>query len=219
METFVCPKGHGSSEPDYCSECGARMDSVPASMAEAVTTGTQSCPECGAGRDQPGIAFCEICGYNFTTGQPGSDPVMAIPLPPPVPAPPAPEPTEPTEAAKEWEVVVSVDEALRNEASPDAPSLQPVTVALHGPVSLIGRRSQTRAIFPEIDLSYDSAVSARHALLQVDAAGGVTLRDIGAANGTRLNGHEVAPLTDHPLAAGDEITLGHWTRIVLQEAD
>ena len=46
--------------------------------------------------------------------------------------------------------------------------------------------------------------------------GTLVLRDIGAANGTRLNGKDVEPLTDNPLRDADEITLGHWTRIVVK---
>jgi pSer/pThr/pTyr-binding forkhead associated (FHA) protein len=42
------------------------------------------------------------------------------------------------------------------------------------------------------------------------------MRDIGSANGTTLNGVELEPLVDTPLKAGDEITLGHWTRLTVQ---
>ncbi len=209
METFPCPKGHASLEPDYCSECGARLDAVSAAAPAEPPQLVAHCPECGAARDQPGIAFCEICGYNFLTGAAGDS---AAVTPPAAPAPRAP--------ARKWQVVMTVDPSLRDPLSPDAPAdVPPATLALSAAVSLIGRRSQARAIFPEIDLSHDGAVSHRHALLQVDSAGTATLRDIGAANGTRLNGRQVEPLKDHPLAAGDEITLGHWSRLVLQPAD
>ncbi len=233
METFVCPKGHASSEPDYCSECGARIGEEGAvAPASGMAGGAEHCPECGAAREQLGIVFCEICGYNFATGARGGDPVM------PVAAGSAATPLAPAEAeaasaasasvsasaaagkAKSWQVVVSVDPTLRDPQSPEAPiGVVPQTVPLNVAVSLIGRRSQARAIFPEIDLSQDSAVSHRHALLQVDAAGGLTLRDIGASNGTRLNHQMVEPLKDHALADGDEITLGHWSRLVIKAGD
>ena len=227
METLVCPKGHNSTEPDYCSECGARLEGAAAAEAgaPAAAASAEHCPECGAARDQPGIVFCEICGYNFETGARGSESIVtAVPL---TPAPPVssstPASTPPAVAAtqaKHWEVVISADPSLRDPQSPEVPQgMVPLTVALTAPVSLIGRRSQARAIYPEIDLSHDDAVSHRHALLQMDAAGQLTLRDIGAANGTQLNGRMVEPLKDHPLAAGDAITLGHWSRLILQAAD
>ena len=77
-------------------------------------------------------------------------------------------------------------------------------VALDKPVSLVGRRNEARAIFPEIALPHDEAVSRRHALLQTDAQGGLLLRDIGAANGTRLNGKELEPMVDYPVKDGDD---------------
>lgn len=111
-------------------------------------------------------------------------------------------------------VTLSVDPALRGAGSPEAPAgIAPLTVQLKEPVSLIGRQSDARAIFPEIPVKHDDAVSHRHALLQLFGNGTLLLRDIGAANGTRLNGREIEPLVDHPLKDGDEIALGHWSRI------
>jgi pSer/pThr/pTyr-binding forkhead associated (FHA) protein len=45
------------------------------------------------------------------------------------------------------------------------------------------------------------------------------VRDIGSANGTRLNGKDLEPLTDTVLKDGDELTLGHWTRLSVKEGD
>jgi pSer/pThr/pTyr-binding forkhead associated (FHA) protein len=94
--------------------------------------------------------------------------------------------------------------------------VEPFTVHLDKPVNLIGRRSESRAVFPEIALNFDEAVSHRHALLQRGDGGTLVLRDIGATNGTRLNGKDVAALVDIPVKDGDEITLGHYTRIVVK---
>ncbi len=117
-------------------------------------------------------------------------------------------------AAQHWTVTISVDPSLRSAESPEAPGdVAPTVIALGAPVNLIGRRNETRGIFPEVSLDHDEAVSRRHALLQVDPQRGLQLRDIGAANGTRLNGKELTPMTDYPLADGDEITLGHWSRL------
>jgi pSer/pThr/pTyr-binding forkhead associated (FHA) protein len=100
---------------------------------------------------------------------------------------------------------------------PEPPAgVGPFTIPLDKPVSLIGRRSDSRAIFPEIPLNYDDAVSHRHALLQRGDDGTLVLRDLGASNGTRLNGKDVEPLVDKALRDDDQITLGHWTRIAVK---
>jgi hypothetical protein len=129
-------------------------------------------------------------------------------VPPPVAAEPAPA---------GWLVVVAVDPSLRETGSPEPPAgVGPFTIPLDKPISMIGRKSASRAIFPEIPLDYDDAVSHRHALLERGADGRLVLRDIGAANGTRLNGKDVAAMVDQPLKDGDQITLGHWTRITVK---
>ena len=221
MDTYLCPKGHQSAEPDYCSECGAKIQtaSSPALVPPAaVPTAPEHCPDCGTPRDQLDIAFCEICGYNFVTGAHGD--LSAIPesLPPPAPiATPATEP-EPTPAAA-WTATLSVDPALHEPGSPAPPEdIGPFTFPLTAPVSLIGRRSEARGIFPEIPVQHDDAVSHRHALLQLDPAGALTLRDIGSSNGTRLNGTEVTRLVDYPLNDGDTLAFGHWSTLTLSHA-
>ena len=219
MATFACPKQHESTEPDYCSECGARIEGASAQpAANGAPAPPQSCPECGAARDQTGIVFCEICGYNFQTGAHGELPPMPPPQPPtPAPAPEPPPTPQPPATPTQWTVEVSVDPALHEPGSPDPPAdFAPITVDLQPGATLIGRRSTARAINPEIDLSHDTAVSHRHALLEINPNGTAFLRDIGAANGTRLNGTPIAQLKDHPLTPGDAITLGHWSRLVLK---
>ena len=223
MDAYICPKGHESAEPDYCSECGAKINGgavAPVQPAEAIplpATTAQDCPDCGTLREHSGVAFCEICGYNFNTGARGEVPPMPLGLPvvhAPAPVPADPPPAVASQSSGGWSVVVSVDASLRQPGSPDPPvDLTPLTISLKDPVSLIGRKSAARAIYPEIPLDHDEAVSRRHALLQLGTDGALVLRDIGGANGTRLNGQDVQPMTDQPLEDGDEITLGHWTRI------
>jgi pSer/pThr/pTyr-binding forkhead associated (FHA) protein len=54
----------------------------------------------------------------------------------------------------------------------------------------------------------DSQISRRHASIRFDvAAGGFVASDLGSANGTRLNGHEVTEPT--LLREGDIIVVGH----------
>lgn len=86
--TSICPKGHTSTDPDYCSECGARMDpsgASPAGLAtpSALATGAvgEPCPDCMTPR--PGNArYCEVCRYDFVerkrfAGLPVSTPTAA----------------------------------------------------------------------------------------------------------------------------------------------
>ena len=110
------------------------------------------------------------------------------------------------------EVLTGPDQDADGAAAVSAsrgPSCFELTTATY----LVGRRDEGRGILPEIDLSEDDAVSRRHALLTPDGARGFSLRDIGAANGTRLNGAELEPMVDYPLQEGDQITLGHGSRL------
>jgi hypothetical protein len=52
--SFTCPNGHVSIDPDYCSECGDRLD-------------PEACPGCGMGMAS-GIRYCEACGYDLRAG-------------------------------------------------------------------------------------------------------------------------------------------------------
>ncbi len=231
MSSYACPKGHESTESDFCSECGAKIPANGATPASAIA-GTQACcPDCGTVRLSGETVFCEICGFNFETGAHGEIPVSdhaAVPAPNVPPAtqpadvPPALEiapdaPAEPLVTNTGWTLIVTVDPALREAGSPPPPAdTGPFTFDLKKDLNLIGRTSQSRAIFPEVALDFDDAVSHRHALLNSLDGGKLTLRDIGSSNGTRLNGHDVEPLTDVELHPGDELTLGHWTRVAVK---
>ncbi len=186
MPQIVCPQGHESQETDFCSVCGTKIAEPPLPVTK--------CPDCGAAREPADAAFCESCGFSFATGAHG----------------------EPKPVASAWEIVVTVDPALRAEESPDAPaSFEPLRVRLTDGSNLIGRRSEKRAVFPQVPLDFDDAVSHRHALIEL-ANGRIALRDVGSANGTRLNGSDVQPLQDLALKDGDQITLGHWTRLTVR---
>jgi hypothetical protein len=181
------------------------------------------CPDCKAPRAHDAGEFCEVCGYNFRTGAHG-DVAFAQATAVAQASMPAPVALEiPTEAAaapaSKWSVIASVDPSLREEGSPEPPEQGPVIFAIEKPESLIGRHSRARGIEPEIALDFDDAVSHRHAIVSRLEDGSLTVRDIGSANGTRLNGQDVPPLTDTSLKNGDALTLGHWTRLVVKAGE
>ena len=102
-----CPKGHISTDADYCSECGVKMASAPsgldiasapsassmpaANLAAAQSGSSQVCPDCGTPRATPTATFCEVCRYNFVTQTSWNSPkVPAQPAPAVAPAAVAP---------------------------------------------------------------------------------------------------------------------------------
>ncbi|HEY9804285.1 MAG TPA: FHA domain-containing protein [Leptolyngbyaceae cyanobacterium] len=223
MTIYQCPKGHESTESDFCSECGTKIlgiseiPLVEKTISPTLTpTTTELCPACSAPHEPNSGNFCEICGYNFITGAHGE---LAI-------AKPTQEADNNTvrqtttnnsgsaSSVVSWELVVTIDPSLRHPDSPEPPINQPpIIFRLDKTVNLIGRNSQTKAIYPEIALDFDGAVSQRHALLTLEQDNTLTLRDIGSSNGTQLKAVELKPMVDVKLQDGDEFTLGHWTRI------
>lgn len=234
MPVYACPKGHQSSESDFCSECGARIQAAPsivmagaAAPPAANANSPQTCPDCGAPRTDTSSNFCEVCGYNFSTGAHGNvheeplppvvvdsvSPPAPEPVPELVPEPPEPEPAPP----KEWTVTVAVDPSLAEPGGPEPPAnVDPMTIRLDKSVNLIGRKSEKRAILPEIPLDLDDGVSHRHALLTRGDDGSLTLRDIGSSNGTRVNGADIKPMEDIALHDSDQIILGRWSRLTVK---
>ncbi len=215
MSTYLCPKGHESSESDYCSECGAKIGSSSVSIAPLTSETATLCPDCSTPHELYSGNFCEICGYNFATKAHGELPIIQ----PVVPEVVAPLETVTTkqESVSEWEVVVTIDSLPHHADSPEPPADQPpITIRLDKLTHLIGRTSQVRAISPDIAIDFDDAVSHRHALLDRQPDNTFTLRDIGSSNGTQLNGVELKPMVDSLLKNGDEITIGHWTKVTIR---
>jgi FHA domain len=196
MTTYLCPQGHPSIDPDYCSQCGSKIsvlidDGTNTAETAPPSPVSESCPVCNVLRTAGN--FCEACGYNYLTGKPAELPVDA----------------------KQWQVAISIDSQPPIADIPMPPSRPTQVVDLAVGSYLIGRTSQKRAILPEIPLDFDDAVSHRHAVLEMRADRSLILRDIGSANGTSLNGHEIPLTRDIPLQDGDIVTLGHWTKITI----
>ena len=82
----------------------------------------------------------------------------------------------------------------------------------------IGRRSAVRGLEPEIDLAdppADPGISRLHAVLIAGPDGSWSVLDPGSANGTLLNGREIAVGELIRLRDGDRINLGVWTVITV----
>jgi hypothetical protein len=165
---------------------------------------TKVCPNCQFLNAEDDI-FCESCGYRSTPG--------AAPTAPGVPA---------TEA---WEASVVADRAhydrLKAEAIPFPAVCPDRRFTLSGDRLLIGRRSASRGISPEIDLSgapEDVAVSHAHAVLVREADGGWTIIDPGSANGTLVNDSTDPIPTNEAvvLKDGDQVHIGAWTTLTLR---
>ncbi|RSM62278.1 FHA domain-containing protein [Kibdelosporangium aridum] len=210
---------HSWGEDGFCEICGLAASS-PAPVAEATPEPVQvrECPSCGAPLDD---RFCEDCGADsLATPQPRSTPVAV----------PAPVKESPVASARTWSVVVSADrkyyESVKADGGPDAdtimfpPYCPDRHFELHGEQVSIGRRSATRGIQPDIDLTgppEDPGVSRLHALLVAEADGGWAIVDINSANGTTLNYRRdmLKPNTPRTLEDGDRVHIGAWTTITL----
>jgi len=231
----TCPRGHTSAATDYCDVCGRSM-TAPATSGPSTSavTPTQpptqpppaadlepgyACPLCGTARSG---RFCEVDGYDFMTAT-----LMETAPEPVSPSPPVPEQRPSLEKATgpATGVRVSADRAyydsVRAANGPDAAALVfPEFTAerqfpLRGSQVLVGRRSRSRGIMPDIDLTgppEDPGISHAHALFLPQADGWAVV-DLGSANGTYVNDPARpipvrAPITVRP---GDRIYAGAWT--------
>ncbi len=117
----------------------------------------------------------------------------------------------------QWSIAITIDPSLWDAAVSPAPPERPPEFVLLDHLGegdrplLIGRTSQNQALFPDIALDFDNAVSQCHAFLQLQADQSLSLRDLNSSNGTTLNGQALIPLQNYPLRSGDRAHLGHWT--------
>ena len=213
-------------------------------VSEAVTPvaeapSAEPCPRCGTERAGQ---FCENCGYNFAAAaatvfapQPPPTGPPPVPQPPPAGPPSAPQSpvtppaaSPPPDPAATWTAVVTADrdyyDRIQAESDSEAaaigfpPYCPERRFRLSGTEVHIGRRSASRGLEPEIDLTgppADPGVSRLHAVLLAGPDGAWSVLDPGSANGTLVNGSEIPRDETVPLADGDRIHLGAWTRITI----
>ncbi len=192
-----------------------------------------SCPVCGTARSGQ---FCESCGFNFAAVQAPFASPPAPPVPPMGPVPTErsvpvtpPPPPAPPYAPVVWTAVVSCDrdyyDSVRAESGPEGESIPfPAYCAerrfrLSGSQLRIGRRSVSRGLDPEIDLTgppADPGISRLHAVLIAGPDGSWSVLDPGSANGTLVNGTEIPTGDPVRLRDGDRINLGAWTAITVR---
>jgi pSer/pThr/pTyr-binding forkhead associated (FHA) protein len=95
---------------------------------------------------------------------------------------------------------------------------QEQSILLTGGELLIGRRSDSRRIYPDIDLigpPTDPGIHRKHAKLISAPDGTWTVVDLGNVNGITVNDRDVPSGDSVPLRPGDRIHLGAWTRITI----
>ena len=232
--TYDCPKGHASSDADYCSECGIKIQGSSAPTAAAPATTPALCPSCATPR-LPGARFCEVCRFDFTDPTSTSTSLAAMSAPgreagtPPPPASmrlasvaPAATPlafAEDTDAPFYGKNAWAVVTAERSLVAPDNAAAFPAdeiprSYPLDFPENLVGRHSARAGLHPEVPVN-DPSVSSRHLKL-CRRSGRIVLVDVGSTNGTIVNGSPVRSGVEVPLRPGDTIDLGAWTRIVLE---
>ena len=236
---YPCPKGHTSTDSDYCSECGAligkaSVQKVAMTVGAAATDAADICPDCATLRTG-GSRFCEVCRYDFQKNMSGvAESLVTGPLPEvaeQTTTAQALQPVDPIVSATEPDVVLmplavpvklnvaiivdpslATDEATRAACPQNAPErIFPLDLE----ENLVGRRSDSKGIFPEVEVK-DPGVSHRHLQFLKHADGSFIVLELGSANGTELNGAELQPGVATPVKAGDELLIGMWSRLQLR---
>lgn len=97
----------------------------------------------------------------------------------------------------------------------------PLSIRLSDGRVRIGRRSASRSLLPEIDISgehMDPCVSREHAVLLAQPKGRWTVMDVGSANGTFLNdqAQPLPVLREVRVTDGSQVHVGIWTTLTVR---
>jgi uncharacterized Zn finger protein (UPF0148 family) len=213
---YQCPKGHQSTDSDYCSECGTLIGQSKIVNVEPVQTPTSNkpsgapqeiCPDCGTPREGNG-RFCEVCRHDFQDNKTGMAEAIVASQQPSKPVEDikpadkekivresAVEPVKAVEAeayvvSQKLNILISVDRDKASSWDGDSP-IKPDTKDRVFPLdldeNLVGRRSQGKGVYPEIEIN-DPGVSHRHLKFIKQPDGSFDVLELGSSNGTELNG-------------------------------
>ena len=210
-----CPRCGAAGSGRFCESCGFDFEAAEAPAASVAVSAAPG-REAGGG-DRP-IEGVNVPLSGTGPGQPPAGSALADNGPAPAASKPA-----------AWTAMVASDRAYFENVvaagGPDAaavefPGYTPERrFRLAGPEMRIGRRSVSRGLEPEIDLTgppTDPGISRLHAVLFAEPDGSWTILDPGSENGTVVNGREITAGVRLPLHDGDRIHLGAWTVITIQ---
>ena len=171
-------------------------------------TAVEVCPVCGEKRPGPFARFCDTCRYDFLEKKPFSA------APPPAASLAPPSVVAVAGAPPRFDIRAVVDPSLRRPEDPmpgdQRERIFPLDLSDH----LVGRRSDGEDIHPEMPIG-DPGISRRHLRILRATDGALSALDLGSMNGTRLNGVALEANVPTPLAPGDMLTLGCWTRLTV----
>lgn len=219
--TYVCPKGHQSTDSDYCSECGALIGESKITKEELIQASSSSqeiCPDCGTPRAFD-ARFCEVCRHDFQENKTGVAEAIVASQPSKSSFSKTPKVLEKEDIVllEKLNVVISVDRAKASSWEGETtikPDSKDRVFPLDLDENLVGRRSVNKGIYPEIEIS-DPGVSHRHLKFIKVADGSFAVLELGSSNGTELNGVTLEPGLPTPVKAGDVLNIGIWTQLKL----
>ena len=204
---IYCPNC-GIELPDgvsFCDACGTPVRGLSQGGSQAggsANIGAVVCPVC-ATPALPGEAFCDNCGASLIS------PTEFIPTP---------TPTYQTAATTYQQPAIGNQPSTNPKSEIRNPQLvvtqppPPATLPLPTrPEMIVGRADPQSNSYPDVDLGpyggLDLGVSRRHFRLTRNGDQ-FYVEDLGAMNGTTVNGQKLPPYTLQPLRAGDRISLG-----------
>src|SRR5215469_375219 len=227
----LCPRCGAIRSGRFCEGCGLDLDApmppasampaMPSAEPPAVTGPDPGASTGGAGFGTGSPSFGTVSGPGAGTGGTAAYGAGGE-------QPTAPDPAVPVG----WSVAATADrayyDAVTASGGPDAslvtfpPYCPERRFALTEREMRIGRRSASRGLTPEIDLTgppLDPGISRLHAVLIADPVTGWSVIDPGSENGTIVNGKEIPTGVPVPLHDGDRIHLGAWTLITVSHAN
>ncbi len=216
-----CPQCGTGRSGRFCEGCGFDFGSgTPARTAAPAETVISQSPAAAAAPGSPAAPV--------GTGAPGSP---AAPVGAPAPGSPAAPASRapPVSTGNAWTAVVTADRAYYDRViaagGPDAQSIEFPAYCperrfqLSGQEMRVGRRSASRGLEPEIDLTgppADPGISHLHAVLIAQPDGGWSVLDPGSSNGTQVNDTGIETGVAVPLQPGDRICIGAWTVLTIE---